>query len=212
MDNIWHAYFAFPVLFAVFFVAVGGVFTRSMMRRCKWRTKTALTIKRAHMTFAYLLVLCGAIAVTFGIIDYNGGKVSFYAIAHVVFFVFSFVILEAIYRMKLRKEAPFDVKKLNSNQVSGEERRVTVSEFKKRIENGEYLVILDDLVLDVRRFVDDHPGGKFSIENNIGRDVSKFFYGGYTQENEAGMWPHTHSSIAREVVSSLVCGRLVGEA
>jgi cytochrome b involved in lipid metabolism len=28
--------------------------------------------------------------------------------------------------------------------------------------------------------MENHPGGKFVIEHNIGRDVSKFFYGGYS--------------------------------
>mmetsp|Transcript_13001 Transcript_13001/g.20161 ORF Transcript_13001/g.20161 Transcript_13001/m.20161 type:complete len:308 (-) Transcript_13001:254-1177(-) len=68
------------------------------------------------------------------------------------------------------------------------------------------------MVLDVSRYLDDHPGGKFSLENNIGRDVSKYFYGGYTQEPSSGMWTHTHSSIARDVVKNLVAGRLGEEA
>jgi cytochrome b involved in lipid metabolism len=29
----------------------------------------------------------------------------------------------------------------------------------------------------------NHPGGKFVVEANIGRDISKFFYGGYSMEN-----------------------------
>ena len=48
---------------------------------------------------------------------------------------------------------------------------------------GQKLVILDQLVLDVSWFLDEHPGGKFSLEANIGRDVSKYFHGGYSLEN-----------------------------
>ena len=44
-------------------------------------------------------------------------------------------------------------------------------------------MILDDLVLDVSKFMGEHPGGLFSLEHNVGRDVSKFFYGGYSLEN-----------------------------
>lgn len=43
--------------------------------------------------------------------------------------------------------------------------------------------MLDNLVLDVTNFFDEHPGGKFSLEHNIGKDVSKFFHGGYSLEN-----------------------------
>ena len=51
------------------------------------------------------------------------------------------------------------------------------------MEIGEKLVILDDMVLDMSSYAMNHPGGNFSIEHNIGRDVSKFFYGGNSLEN-----------------------------
>lgn len=70
------------------------------------------------------------------------------------------------------------------------------------------MVILDDLVLDISRFKFSHPGGKFAIDYNIGRDVSKFFYGGYLLENNSGLKPHTHSNMARCIVNSLVIARL----
>jgi cytochrome b involved in lipid metabolism len=69
-------------------------------------------------------------------------------------------------------------------------------------------VILDNLVLDVARFLDDHPGGKFSIEHNIGRDISKFFHGGYSLENINKVDPHTHSNDAKLIVQKLVVGKL----
>ena len=45
------------------------------------------------------------------------------------------------------------------------------------------MVILDDLVLNVEKFKCEHPGGRFLLEHSIGRDISKYFYGGYTLEN-----------------------------
>jgi cytochrome b involved in lipid metabolism len=50
-------------------------------------------------------------------------------------------------------------------------------------------VILDDLVIDVKDFQFQHPGGKFVIQQNIGRDISKFFYGGYSMEDNLGPKP-----------------------
>jgi len=67
-------------------------------------------------------------------------------------------------------------------------------------------VILDGYVLNVMSFLDDHPGGRFSLEHNIGRDVSKFFHGGYALENSSGMKPHTHSSDARQIVNKMIIG------
>ena len=38
-----------------------------------------------------------------------------------------------------------------------------MDEFWKRIENGEKLVILDDMVLNVTDYMAGHPGGKFAM-------------------------------------------------
>ena len=73
-------------------------------------------------------------------------------------------------------------------------------------------MILNDMVLNVEKFKFNHPGGKFSIQQNIGRDVSKFFYGGYALESNSGLKPHTHSNIARMVVNTLIVGKLDREA
>jgi len=51
------------------------------------------------------------------------------------------------------------------------------------VRSGAKLVILDSYVLDIKNFLNNHPGGRFSVEYNIGRDVSKFFHGGYSLEN-----------------------------
>ena len=68
------------------------------------------------------------------------------------------------------------------------------------------------MVIDVSRWLDEHPGGRFAIEHNIGHDISKFFYGGYSLENDNKVAPHTHSNDARKVVNQLVVGILGEEA
>ena len=70
------------------------------------------------------------------------------------------------------------------------------------------LVILDGYVLELGSFLGEHPGGRFSLEHNIGRDISKFFYGGYALENTAKLSPHTHTSDARRAVNKLIIARL----
>jgi cytochrome b involved in lipid metabolism len=73
------------------------------------------------------------------------------------------------------------------------------------------LVILDDLVLDVTDYMDNHPGGKFLLQHNIGRDISKFFYGGYALDgNMVGADKrNTHSNIARLQIETLIIARLL---
>lgn len=57
---------------------------------------------------------------------------------------------------------------------------MTLEEFNALVEKGRQLVILDNLVLDVAPFLKCHPGGTWNIQHNIGKDISKFFYGGYS--------------------------------
>lgn len=58
------------------------------------------------------------------------------------------------------------------------------------------------MVLNVGDYMSAHPGGKFVLQHNVGRDISKFFYGGYTLENSSGK-PYTHSNIAWIIVNGL---------
>jgi len=87
-----------------------------------------------------------------------------------------------------------------------------MEEFDQMVSAGRKVVILDDLVLDVEKFMSGHPGGKFTIEHNIGRDISKFFYGGYSLENIDKVAPYSHSTDAIRAVNSLIIGRLTDEA
>lgn len=108
------------------------------------------------------------------------------------------IIIEGIYQRFIRKETPF----VEPSQVISRE------DFNKRVAGGEQLVLLDDLILDIRSFKSSHPGGKFVLQHNIGRDISKFFYGGYQLENSSGLKPYTHSNVARSIINKLVIGRL----
>jgi cytochrome b involved in lipid metabolism len=70
------------------------------------------------------------------------------------------------------------------------------------------------MVLDVTQFLDNHPGGKFSLNHNIGRDISKFFYGGYSLEKQENskVENHVHSNDARRIVNTLIIGKLERDA
>jgi cytochrome b involved in lipid metabolism len=42
---------------------------------------------------------------------------------------------------------------------------------------------MNDLILDVKHYQFIHPGGQFLVEKNVGRDIGKYFDGGYQMEN-----------------------------
>lgn len=78
-------------------------------------------------------------------------------------------------------------------------------QFDANLAQGQYLMLVDNLVIDVKDFMNVHPGGRFVIRHNIGQDISKFFFGGYCLEgNLEGVSPgHKHSSYARLIVNDL---------
>ena len=73
---------------------------------------------------------------------------------------------------------------------------------------GEQLVILDEYVLDISKFMYEHPGGTFSLKHNVGRDISKFFHGGYSLEILKKVPEHRHGNDARRICNSLIIGHL----
>jgi len=77
-------------------------------------------------------------------------------------------------------------------------------------DNGKKWVILDDLVVDVEKFALRHPGGQFAINQNIGRNISKYFYGGYSLEGNIGSQKsgHLHTNYAKKIVIDIAIGRL----
>jgi cytochrome b involved in lipid metabolism len=88
---------------------------------------------------------------------------------------------------------------------------MTEEEFENLVSKGRKLVILDNLVLDVEKFMNCHPGGRWNIEHNIGKDIAKFFYGGYSIDGnrDQGVSPtaHAHSNFARMAVNQMVIAR-----
>jgi cytochrome b involved in lipid metabolism len=67
-------------------------------------------------------------------------------------------------------------------------------------------------VLDFGNYVYFHPGGKFTIKKNAGRDVTKFFNGAYRLSNgKDGDKQLNHSIAAQVIANSLVVGYLQGQ-
>jgi cytochrome b involved in lipid metabolism len=58
-------------------------------------------------------------------------------------------------------------------------------------------VILDDLVLNVGDYITSHPGGPFLIRECIGRDISKYFYGGYSKTKSHLINSHSKTALKR---------------
>jgi len=85
---------------------------------------------------------------------------------------------------------------------------MTDKDILEKLQLGRSLVLFDNLVLDVNGYERMHPGGKFNITHNYGRDISKFFFGGYTLVNNGKKTkkPHTHSKAALDIIKTMVVG------
>jgi len=66
------------------------------------------------------------------------------------------------------------------------------------------------LVLRVDGYHKIHPGGKFVIEKNYGRDIAKFYYGNYTLTNGKLSKAHTHTQQANDILKSMIIGVIKG--
>jgi hypothetical protein len=112
LDNA-HSYFVFPILALVLIVAALGVVTRSMLRRNKWSTQMALTMKRVHWFFAYLIIILGIGAVVSGIHFYriNPAHASDIKLEwiHLTLYVLILVTLEVLYRKSLSPQVQFEL-------------------------------------------------------------------------------------------------------
>ena len=116
------------------------------------------------------------------------------------FMLIALIAGEIWYQCKLRGPMP----------IIEHESTMSKQEFDDAVAAGRKLVILDDHVLDIEQFIDQHPGGRFTMSHNIGRDVSKFFYGGYSLEGNMGRKPaegYLHSTFAKMVANNLAIAR-----
>ena len=71
---------------------------------------------------------------------------------------------------------------------------------------GDSLVICDNLVLRTSGYERIHPGGKFTIRKNFGRDIAKFYYGNYALTNGKLTKAHTHSRQANLILENMIVG------
>jgi len=78
---------------------------------------------------------------------------------------------------------------------------VTWAEIEERVSEGECLVVVDDIVHDVETFVHEHPGGRQTLLNWVGKDVTRPFNGLDGSE-------HAHSKEARKFLINMKVAKL----
>lgn len=170
-------------------LCIGGIFVLTIKRYCdyEWATKSMLRISSLHKYLGYFVILTVQVAVCTGITRIillgDKSKQTWVALVagNLAFFFGALAIGEYYYQKRQATQILF--KSLLEIQVG-----MSRSQFDTLVARGEQLVILDNLVLNVKEFINVHPGGKFVMRHTIGTDISKYFFGGYSLEgNLAGV-------------------------
>jgi len=170
-------------------------------------------VAKIHRYFGYLMLFIGNACIMTGVGHYYGDRLK--NDERRVLGVFSFlvfcllvVICEGIYRVRNKYSmGHIALPQAIKNQLGDNKLKTfTPNQIDNAVKEGKTLVIFDNLVLDVNGFERIHPGGKFNITHNYGRDISKFFLGGYKLVNANKNKPHRHSQAALDIVNSLVIG------
>ena len=79
------------------------------------------------------------------------------------------------------------------------------------MELGASLVVCDNLVLRINGYEKIHPGGRFVITKNYGRDIAKFYYGNYALTSGPKTKIYTHSARANDILHSMIIGVIEGQ-
>ena len=200
VDVVPHSVMGLIVMGLSFFLYFGGLSARYAMETRVWNSKLLLRFRFMHRLLGWFMLVLGNVTILFGILKYT----RFFGLDNLIGIIYTI----AFFLVCLMSEIIFQVISRGRDAFVDPDQKITNEEFREKVEAGEKLVILDDLVLDVRPFMKNHPGGKFVIEHNVGKDISKFFYGGYVMEPSQNLKPYTHSNIARKIANSLTKFRL----
>lgn len=155
----------------------------------------------AHRYLAYAIILLSQVTILLGIVKYyerlhNIPRGVMWCAINIGVFWIPLGLLESLHQRNLKLLHPFNKPRDTLDQ----------DDFNRLVFQGRQLAVVDDLVVDLSSFVGKHPGGRFVIEMNVGRDISKYFHGGYSFDGNLGLQPatgHRHSNYARMIVNQL---------
>ena len=211
-----HSILGLIALVLTLFVGLTGLIAACMMQfydgEKPWAERDKVyKIAKWHRLSSYLLLLLGNAVCSGGVATYFSkigyGVWGTFGICSSIFFLLLVAIHECLLRRYNRK---------NFKIIEGEELLDLISrknakswtpiEIEQAVEGGDTLVICDNLVLRTDGYERIHPGGKFTIRKNFGRDIAKFYYGNYALTNGRLTQPHTHSGQANLILRSMIVG------
>lgn len=177
---------------------IGGMTVRQSNANLNWKSKWAFFSKLGHQLFGFMVILISNFQVVTGLINYESPVKN---VIYVHFAVYALILvgIEVIFRWRYKYKEKGVIKK-------GDLPFITTLQLNSMVRGGQKVVLFNNHILDVESFMDEHPGTRFVIAENIGRDIGKYFYGAYSVE--ADVAPHTHSTYAATLIEKLTIGKL----
>ena len=159
-----HSAIGFVILIAIFVITVFGFLAWATLAYGKgtdpspfWKfTNQAAFI---HRWLSYLTLALAQATIFLGVLRYNARTLDHtLGTANIVVFFVVWAFLELIHQFKLRRKVTL----LENSKWGGSSARViSIQELKWKIAvRREKLAIMEDVVVDVSRYMDGHPGGK----------------------------------------------------
>jgi hypothetical protein len=173
-------------------------------------------IGKLHKLFGNFVIVLGFVTTIIGLFaymnHYPGTRAKRLTIAYMLVYPSFAIIFEVGFRYWRRNGNRELAVRPNLKQIS-------VDTFKSKVfEQKKSWWILDNCVLDndnlppIGHYDHFHPGGRFTLTKNFGRDISKYFYGGYVLVNSAeGEKVHNHSHTSMQVCNNMVIANLLGQ-
>ncbi|CAG8586024.1 12445_t:CDS:10 [Funneliformis caledonium] len=143
-------------------------------------------LKHLHFYLGGALLLTAWVNIFFGMIQYNANKAFIWA--YVVWLIcFGFVITASEFYYKIKNmqflwptvgtnDGTNRLQKCIPNVVYMNLPVVTWDEFNKRVMAGANLVIAEELVFDIHKWIPIHPGGQRILKRVVGTDITRDFF------------------------------------
>lgn len=164
-----HRVVGFACATLALFLYLGGLTVKLLKEKFgEYHSQKVLLVAKCHKFFAYVLILVAHYNMYKGVKPHR--KWMFWIL--VVVLITALAFLEYRQRQKAKGHDPLTLTE-NLDIIS-------IELFNRSVwREGKDWVILDDLVLDVSEYASRHPGGAFFLKHSRGKDISKYFYGGY---------------------------------
>lgn len=140
------------------------------------------------------MIILGNVNVLGGFYVY-GSDIYWLMFVFMGFYLVLFLFMEFIYNRFAKFKSYNDQCKYMDNRKAPLP-EMKLEEFESLVHAGRQLMVDDNYIIDAAPFLNHHPGGKFVVKYNVGRDIGKYMNGSYVMENKMAHLPFLHKPYA----------------